>query len=208
MKEIVDIENWNRKEHYLFFKDFEEPYHGVNVNIDCSKAYSYVKEHQCSFFLFYLHCALKAANLVENFKLRIEDGKLYKYSVINAGSTIGRDNGTFGFGYFFYNPVFFNFLSDALRVQADVKARTDLERDGRMDQIRCSPLPWIDFTSLSHARRFSFTDTCPKVSFGQMTIKDNKRTMPLSVHVHHALVDGIHLAQFIDVFQKAMNLEI
>ncbi|HAI84531.1 MAG TPA: chloramphenicol acetyltransferase, partial [Chitinophagaceae bacterium] len=57
-----------------------------------------------------------------------------------------------------------------------------------------------DFTSLSHARSFSFADSCPKISFGKMTVNQDKRTMPVSVHVHHALMDGYHVAQFIDLF--------
>jgi chloramphenicol O-acetyltransferase type A len=38
-----------------------------------------------------------------------------------------------------------------------------------------------------------------------MTEKDGKRSMPVSVHVHHALVDGLHVGQYIDRFQELMN---
>lgn len=207
MRELFDIESWDRKEHYLFFKDFVEPYHGVNVHIECGKAYDFVKEHQCSFFLFYLHCALQASNAIANFKLRIENNEVYSYDVINAGSTVGRDNGTFGFGYFHYKPEFFEFATAGTQVIKTVKSRNDLQREEGFDLIRCSAIPWIDFSSLSHARQFSFPDSCPKLSFGKMTGTSQQRKMPIAVHVHHALVDGLHLAQFLDAFQTAMNLE-
>jgi chloramphenicol O-acetyltransferase type A len=71
--------------------------------------------------------------------------------------------------------------------------------------IRYSALPWIDFTALSHARMFAFRDSCPKISFGKMTKNDEIRSMPVSIHVHHALVDGIQLGQFIECYQKLMN---
>jgi chloramphenicol O-acetyltransferase type A len=29
MKTIIEIDKWNRKEHYLFFSKFEEPFFGV-----------------------------------------------------------------------------------------------------------------------------------------------------------------------------------
>jgi chloramphenicol O-acetyltransferase type A len=29
--------------------------------------------------------------------------------------------------------------------------------------------------------------------------------MPMSIHVHHGLVDGLHLGQFVDYFQEIMN---
>jgi chloramphenicol O-acetyltransferase type A len=42
MKQQLDVENWNRKEHFLFFKQFEEPFFGATV-IDCTKAYALQK---------------------------------------------------------------------------------------------------------------------------------------------------------------------
>jgi chloramphenicol O-acetyltransferase type A len=72
--------------------------------------------------------------------------------------------------------------------------------------IHFSAVPWLDFTSLSHARSYTFPDSCPKISFGKMKINENgKRTMPMSIHVHHGLVDGLHLGQFVDYFQEIMN---
>ena len=38
-----------------------------------------------------------------------------------------------------------------------------------------------------------------------MTETSGKRSMPVSVHVHHALVDGVHVGQYIEEFQKLMN---
>ncbi|MEL7004699.1 MAG: hypothetical protein AAFN93_18470 [Bacteroidota bacterium] len=29
--------------------------------------------------------------------------------------------------------------------------------------------------------------------------------MPVSIHVHHGLVDGIHVGQYCDLFQKLLN---
>ncbi|RYZ84904.1 MAG: chloramphenicol acetyltransferase, partial [Proteobacteria bacterium] len=57
------------------------------------------------------------------------------------------------------------------------------------------------------ARNFGLADSCPKISFGKMTVDTNgKRTMPMSVHVHHALLDGYHVGYFTDRFQELMSL--
>ena len=72
--------------------------------------------------------------------------------------------------------------------------------------IHFSAIPWLNFTSLSHARSFTFPDSCPKVSFGKMMVSPTgKRTIAMSVHVHHALMDGLHMGQFVDYFQELMN---
>jgi chloramphenicol O-acetyltransferase type A len=38
-----------------------------------------------------------------------------------------------------------------------------------------------------------------------MTRENGKKSMPVSVHVHHMLMDGYHVGQFIDAFQELMN---
>jgi hypothetical protein len=59
----------------------------------------------------------------------------------------------------------------------------------RHNVIHFSAIPWLNFTSLSHAR--SYTDSCPKISFGKMmTTDDGTKTMAMSIHVHHGLIDG------------------
>jgi chloramphenicol O-acetyltransferase type A len=39
--------------------------------------------------------------------------------------------------------------------------------------IHFSAIPWLNFTSLSHARSYTFPDSSPKISFGKMTISEN-----------------------------------
>lgn len=205
MRTKIDIESWPRKELFLFFNQFEEPYYGINVMVDCTGAYREAKAAGKSFFLNCLHKSLMAAHEVEAFRLRIENDEVFLYDVINGGSTVDRPNGTFGFGFYNYYPSFDEFEAMGLKEMERVRSRNDLERSTRQDQIRFSALPWIDFTALSHARSFSFRDSAPKISFGKMTQKDGVRTMPVSIHVHHALVDGLHVGQFIDRFQELMK---
>lgn len=205
MKQQLDIETWARREHFHFFKQFEEPFFGVCVNIDCTVAYHDAKVKGVSFFLYYLYQSLAAAQRIEPFRLRIEGDSVFIYDQINAGSTIGRSNGTFGFGYFTYQDSFDAFIAEGNREVEHVQQTADLVRSADMNIIRYSSLPWIDFTSLSHARLFSIDDSCPKISFGKMTEHNGKRSMPVSIHVHHALVDGLNVGQYIDCFQELMS---
>jgi chloramphenicol O-acetyltransferase type A len=206
MKQKLNIDTWERKEHFNFFKNFEEPFYGVVVNIDCTKAYKFAKENDVSFFLYYLHKSLTAVNALEPFKYRIYGDEVFLYDQINAGPTIGRANGTFGFSYVDYHPSFNDFMIGANKEIERVQNTTTLFAPKLDDDIvHYSALPWIDFTSLSHARSFSFQDSCPKMSFGKMSESGGKLTMPVSVHVHHALIDGLHVGQYIDLFQQLMN---
>ncbi len=202
----LDVDAWARRDHFKFFNQFEEPFYGVCVHVDCTNAYKAAKQIGVSFYMYYLHKTLVATNNTEAFRYRIENTEdVVVYSRIDGGSTIGRPNGTFGFAYFEYYPEFGEFLKNALPEAESVKNATDLVRSPAENVIRVSPLPWIDFTSLSHARMFSFKDSCPKISFGKMTEKNGRKSMPVSIHVHHALVDGLHVGQFIDCLQQLLN---
>ena len=68
MKQKLDLNTWNRKEHFLFFKQMEEPFFGVTVPIDCTKAYAKSKELGVTFFTYYLHKTLVAINTIEPFR--------------------------------------------------------------------------------------------------------------------------------------------
>lgn len=206
MKTEINIDNWVRKQHFLFFKDFEEPFYGVNVIIDCTRAYEKSKKRGCSFFLYYLYCSLKAANSIENFRYIIEGESVYLYDQIDASTTVDRPNGTFGMSdAISYSPSFEMFEEGALAEMERIRLSVDLLPASRNNIIHYSAVPWIDFTSLSHARKFSRKDSSTKISFGKMTEKSGKRFMPVSIHVHHALIDGVHIGLFVDEFQRLMN---
>lgn len=206
MKQELDLSTWNRKEHFEFFCKFEEPFFGTTIQLDCTKAYTKAKELGVSFFAYYLHKTLVAVNNTENFRYRIEDGKVFIYDKINVSSTILREDKTFGFSEVEYDENLAGFIenynTEALRVQNTTGL---FSREHGQNIIHFSAVPWINFTSISHSRSFTFPDSCPKFSFGKMTTENDKKFMPMSVHVHHGLVDGYHLGLFFEEFERLMN---
>ena len=53
MQKPWDIENWDRKSAYEFFKTFEDPYVGIQVNLDCTSFVQQCKMHSYSTCLLY-----------------------------------------------------------------------------------------------------------------------------------------------------------
>ena len=209
MKTLLDLENWHRKEHFLFFKQFEEPFFGLTVEIDCTKAYETSKQLVTSFFVYYLHKTMVAVNTIESFRYRIIDDAVYIYDTIDVSATIMRKDQTFGFSLIEYSPDFEVFATNTFKEIERIQNTSGLlTREFPNDNlIHFSAIPWINFTSLSHARSYTFPDSCPKISFGKMMItNDGKRTMSMSIHAHHGLMDGFHVSQFVDCFQELMNL--
>ncbi len=203
---IIDIKKWNRQEHYHFFESFEEPYFGVTVNVDVSKAYRTAKEMETSFFVYYLHKSLCSVNHLNPLKYRIHEDNVVEYTDVHASATINREDGTFGFSFIIYDPDYSIFEHNALQEINRIRSSDNLfpERNG-LDAVHYSSLPWLRFSSLSHARKFNINDSVPKISFGKVQTHSGIMDMPCSIHVHHGLADGKDVGDYFSLFQDLLN---
>ncbi len=207
MKHKIDLAAWNRNEHFEFFNSFEEPFFGLTTQLDCENAYHKAKTLGVPFSTYYLHKTLVAVNENKPFRLRIENNEVVEFSKIHGSPTVLRDDKTFGFSQINFDPDLVFFAQNAALEVARVKQTTGLfTREFSPNVIHFSVLPWISFTSFSHARSYTLPDSCPKMSFGKMTITTaGKRSIPFSVHVHHGLVDGYDVGVFVNRLQDLLN---
>ncbi|MFT5640981.1 MAG: chloramphenicol O-acetyltransferase type A [Cyclobacteriaceae bacterium] len=201
----LNLKTWNREEHFHWFKGFEEPFFGVCQNVDCTKTYQFCKENGISFFAFYLFLSNKAINVLECFRYRIKEDEVLIYDQVHTSTTIGRSDNTFGLSFVKHEEVFSLFNNNLQSEKIRVQQTTGLaitEKFGRIDVIHYTALPWTQFTSMSHARKLSGEDSCPKIAFGKYYRANQKLYLPVQIHVHHALMDAVHVAEYFKMFQK------
>ena len=208
MKKLIDLKNWNRKEHFEFFNQFDDPFFGIVTEIDCTIAYQKAKEQNVSFFLYYLHKSLLAANKIEEFRLRIVNDEVLSFDVIHASATIGREDSTFAFSFIDYKANFNDFVIIANKEIEAIKNSSGLrfnESTSRTDVVHYSSVPWFDFSGLKHEKNLKFKDSMPKITFGKFKEIDGKKKMSLSIDAHHGLVDGYHVGKFLELYQVLLN---
>lgn len=204
----LDLETWARREHFRFYRDYDNPFFNLCAEVDVTALARRTRAPEGpSFFLASLFLSLKAANEIEEFRYRIHGDDVVVHEVIHGGSTILREDQTFGFGYFTYRAEFSRFAAEAAEELASARSSSGaLEpRPERDDLIHYSVIPWVAFTSFSHARRWGADDSVPKVVFGRHHGAGARRRMPVSVEVHHALMDGLHVARFLERFQQYLD---
>lgn len=178
------------------------------MNVECTAGLEKAKANQDSIFAWYLFNAMKAANEVKEFRYRIEGEEVYEYDIVHASPTISREDGTFGFAQMNFVDDFGQFQNELSREIERVRKLSGLfTAEERPDVIHYSALPWFSFTGLSHPRNFGDGDSIPKISFGKIFEQDHKSFLPLSVQVHHGLIDGYHVSRFVEVFQGLLNEE-
>ncbi|MEZ5084334.1 MAG: chloramphenicol acetyltransferase [Bacteroidales bacterium] len=205
---FLDLNTWNRKEHFEFFSQFDEPFFGITSEVDCTNALKYCKDNHISFFSFYLHKSLTAANAIEEFRYRIENKRVVIYDNIHSSATIARDDGTFAFSFVPSDPDFLTFDSALKKETERIRNSTGLGLNNktiRNDVIHYSSIPWFKFTGLTHARNLKISDSCPKITFSKTYHKEDRMYLPVSVYVHHALMDGLHVGKYLALFQKLLN---
>lgn len=204
----IDLNNYPRKDHFDFFRKFDEPLWGLTFDLDCTSAYQFCKKESVSFYAFYLYRTLQAANQTKEFKHRIIDDDIYEVDSVSASATILRDDHTFGFSLIRFDEDFSTFTENIRKETERVQKQKGLEMKNDIDVIHISVIPWIRFTSLSHARSFHYKDSIPKISYGKCYENGDRLVMPVSLHVNHALVDGYHAGQFVQRLESLMNMPL
>lgn len=205
MREI-DIDSWERKIQYNFFKDYNDPFFNLVANIDVSPLLKYCKKEQLSFFLASLHFSGQAVNAVQGMRLRMKDEKVFDFEKINIGSTVFRPDKTFSFAHFPFQDSVYDFCS-----QGEVIAKKQIEEGGMEDPpgmlnvVYYSVIPWVNFLALKHPRKEEKSDSIPRIVFGKYAEKEGKWLMPVSVDVHHSLADGYHVGQYFIEFQRRID---
>jgi chloramphenicol O-acetyltransferase type A len=205
MPRFLDLESWPRRATFEFFRGFDNPYFNICAPLEAGPLVDFVRATPgTSFFLAYLYLSLKAANEMEPFRYRLSEGRVLVHDRIHAGTTVPLDDDRFDFAYFDYDEDFGRFQAAAK--EAMVLARASggkMEaRDDRTDLIHYSAVPWLSFTSISHARNWRREDSVPKIVFGRISEQNGQRLMPVSVEVHHALMDGLHVGRYLERLQS------
>lgn len=204
MKEI-NIESWNRKRLYTHFRQLKDPYFGVVIPFDVTKAYQFSKAQNVSFFVKYLHDCMKAINAVDNFRYRIIDDKVVDFDVIHASATIAREDNTYGFSYITFNENLEQFVINFNKEKERIQNSDELYPPvNGQDCIHCSALPWFSFSGHKEPSSGQL-ESIPELAFSKVEEANGKLIMNVSVHVNHALIDGYHVGLFAEKFQNNLN---
>jgi chloramphenicol O-acetyltransferase type A len=202
---VLDLEGWKRRQHFEFFRRYEKPWFNICADVDVSALVARCAEPGGpSFFLASLWLSLVAANAVEELRYRLRGDQVVVHPVIHGGSTVLMPDETFAFAYFGYRPGFPAFAETGARELERVKGgpgglQPEADRD---DLIHYSVIPWVAFSSFSHARTSARDLSVPKIVFGRHRRVGERRLLPVSVEVHHALVDGLHVGRFYERYEE------
>jgi len=205
MPRYIDIATWPRRDTFEFFRAYDKPFFNVGTSLDVTNLVAEMKKLPgFSLSLAYHYFALRVVNEIEPFRYRLRGDQVLVHDVIHGGTTLLLPNETFIMAYFDYQEDFESFMSDAMKAIDEQRAAAVFGPRPEDDRIHFSVLPWISFTSFSHARNWGGEDSVPKMAFGKIGELTGRRMMPFSVEVHHAMMDGITVGRYLDRLQEML----
>lgn len=205
MARVVDIDTWARAPQYKLFRNFDRPHFATTVRMDVTALMAAKAARGVSPYRACLYAIAAGLHDVPALCTRFEGDVVTQYDRIALSMTVPREDGSFGFGYLPYDPDFAAFDA-AAKAEID-RARTapvEPDKDGRTDLAYLSCTPWLDYVSITNAMP-SREDCIPRISWGKIVAKGDRFAMSMSIEVHHAIADGLHVGAFFDAVQKALE---
>lgn len=202
----IDLATWPRADLFRFFREFERPHYAVTSRLDVTRLMHQTKSSGLSAHRACLYAIGTGVHAVPELRQRFRDDEVRQYDQVLLSITVPTKNGSFGFAEFPFFPDFARF--DASTAEAiDLASRAEglgTADNDREDVIYMSCTPWLDYTALSNPIRNS-DDCVPRICWGKFNETASGWDMAMTLEVHHAVVDGVHIAACFDAVQTALN---
>ena len=200
--ELIDIDNWERKEFYNHFINEVVCTFSVTVDIDITP----VKQHRLYPLMIWV--ITKTVNDMAEFRTCLKKEGLGIYSSMHPMYTVfNEQNKNFSGIWSYYNDDYNEFLKNYEEdVQIYSKSTRYAPKDGTPENsFNISMLPWVEFTSVNINVYDEGKFLLPIFTMGKYKEKEGKRILPLAIQVHHAVCDGYHIGLFAKKLQTYIN---
>ena len=206
MKEI-QITDPHRRKHFNFFRQMDQPHFNICANVDITNLLAWLEEEELPFSPTIVYCLSLIANRIPPFRYRIRGEKIVEHEQVHPSYSINTEvSDVFSFCQVDFVKDYDTFIKRARQKESELQRNPSFEDEaGRDDFLFMSALPWITFTSVSHAMHYSPVDSVPRFTWGKYHKEKRCVLMPLSVQAHHAVVDGRHMGQFFNDLQDLLG---
>lgn len=194
---IIDQANWPRKSQYELFKQLPAPHFSLTNSVKVANLVALKKKRPISLFNAMLYHIMTAVNAVPELRMRFRENTVVEHEVVHASATIPIENDRFAFCGIKYVPDWNIFDQECKTALEIAKKQLNLVEhiEDNDEWIFLSCLPWTSFTAMTNPHGGP-TDCIPRVTWGRVNGYDSDWVVPVSIQVHHALVDGIHVGKF------------
>ena len=206
MREIV-FENPHRQKHFDFFNSMNHPHFNITANVDITNFFKFAKEENLPLTPAIVFFIAKAAHAIPQFRWRVRGNKVFEHEQVRPSFSVFTEVAdVFSFCTVKFENNGRRFVQHAFEKSEQMRKDPSFEDEpGQDDYLFLSAIPWVSFTGFQHAMQDHPSDSVPRITWGKFFEQDGKTQMPLSVQVHHAVVDGRHVGHYFQLLEKMMG---
>ena len=206
---LLDMNSYPRRAHFDYFRAMTDPYAGVTVNVDVTELVTECKQKNRSFFLAFLHIVALAANDVPELRQRICGDGIVEYPVCDTSHIELPASGAYCYCTVHHqNLTWEEYFTQAKIQQKKAVEDPSIEEDDDVDSLLfISCVRWLNYVQLKQPVPKEGSN--PRITWGKYE-KDyrGRLMMPVSLFVHHSLVDGVHLGAFYSRLDELLQANI
>ncbi len=206
MKTVI-LAHPHRQKHFDFFNNMDQPHLNICAQVEIGQLLEKLRKEQLHFTPTIVYLLSRAANAIPELRQRIRGKQIIEHELVHPSFTVNTNvDDVFSFCEVKYREDYQEFTTAAQAKMELMKTDPSFEDEhGRDDFLFLSAIPWINFTSIQHPMHYHPVDSVPRIAWGKYIKTGNQVIMPLSIQVHHALVDGIHLGRFFEAVQQLLD---
>lgn len=200
--DLIDIENWDRKEYYEHFINEVVCSYSITVNIDISN----LKGQRLYPAMIWL--ITKTVNEMPEFRTSLKKEGLGIYDSMHPMYTVfNRENKNFSGIWSYYSDDYDEFLESYEADESKYSKSTRyVPKEGTPENsFNISMTPWLEFTSVNINVYDEGKFLLPIFTMGKYFERDGKRLLPFNIQVHHAVCDGYHVGLFVERLQNHID---
>lgn len=205
--ELIDQDNWPRKECFEHFTKYAGCSYSVTVDVDITSFYKFIRKNNYRIYPSFTWAVSKCLNSQKEFRMGYDDKGnpgYYDYispcySVLNDQTKVMSDLCTD------YKESFKEFYHNMTLSLDSYKKDTSYTTEFCPNFFIISCLPWFTYSAFNVNNETSQPFLFPMVTWGKFYQKEDKEYMPVTIQIHHAAADGYHCSLFYSELQKIMN---
>ena len=201
----LDMEHYERIEHFRYFLSMPNPYAGVTVQLDVTALELRLRAEHKPVFLTMLYVIHRAVNRVPELRRRIHDGVIIEYDTCPTSHTELCADGTYCYCTLHHDKPFAEYIAYAETERQRRRLDGSLREDADVESMYfISTLPWLHYSALIQPVAGG-EESNPRITWGAFAPNaEGRLQMPVTLLVHHALADGSHMAKFYDALRAEL----
>lgn len=210
MFNIIDLNNYERREHYQHYMLNVPCTYSITAQLNITNFKKTFKERNLKFYASVIYLISKSVNKYKEFKMSLNENKeLGYYDIVYPSYTIfHNDTKTFSSIYTEYNDNFYSFYQNYISdIEKYASSKSFLPKPCPIKNIfNISVIPLSSFTSFNLNLQNGFDYLAPIFTIGKYYSDDkNNIIMPLALQIHHSVCDGYHIGILFEDLQEELD---